>query len=192
MSSTGGTTTTRDDGRSRQDLDLFLLALIRERTATIYEFLRDARLSPGATKPALNRLVSGKLVVGSKTGGRESVRYVITPKGARFLSKQWKSLLSDRPKDVDSVVRVLGIATLMRGRFADIASFLDSVIRDRKSRQEPWNIKAKEERTSVQKCAAMKRRLEQTRWDAEQKQLERWRDAFEEKARRKPASPVTE
>jgi hypothetical protein len=50
------------DKRRRTDLDLFVLALIDSGISTPYELQKDAGLSPGATIPALQRLLEAGFV----------------------------------------------------------------------------------------------------------------------------------
>jgi hypothetical protein len=50
------------DERRRNDLDLFVLALIEDGVATPYALQKEASLSPGVTIPAIQRLLEAGLV----------------------------------------------------------------------------------------------------------------------------------
>jgi hypothetical protein len=58
------------EGRRRGDLELFVLTLIEDGVSTPYEPQQAARLSLGATIPALRRLLEGGLVLLGKAGTR--------------------------------------------------------------------------------------------------------------------------
>jgi hypothetical protein len=95
------------DKRRRSDLDLFVLALIDSGISTPYEFQKAGGLSPGATIPALQRLLEGGFVRQGKPGSRGRTNHGITPAGKRFLKSGWRSLLEDGPSgDLDADLRV--------------------------------------------------------------------------------------
>jgi DNA-binding PadR family transcriptional regulator len=114
-----------DDKRHRGDLDLFILALIDNGLSTPYDLQKSAGLSPGATVPALQRLIVQKWVIAGKPGIRGRTEHKITPEGRRYLKGTWKLLIDDGPSgDLDADVRVALLA-LWVGRDRRIAvSFL--------------------------------------------------------------------
>jgi DNA-binding PadR family transcriptional regulator len=68
------------DKRRRGDLDLFVLALIASGVVTPYELKTAAGLSPGATIPALARLLKAGFVLQDKPGPRGRADHKITAK----------------------------------------------------------------------------------------------------------------
>jgi DNA-binding PadR family transcriptional regulator len=95
------------DKRRRTDLDLFVLALIDSKISTPYEFQKSAGLSPGATIPALERLLEVGFVRQGKPGVRGRTDYRVTPAGKKFLRSGWRILIEDGPSgDLDADLRV--------------------------------------------------------------------------------------
>jgi len=104
------------DMRRRNDLDLFVLALIESGISTPYELKTTAGLSPGATIPALRRLREEGLVLQGKTGPRGRTGHKITTEGRRHLNIGWKSLIDDGPSgDLDADLRVALLAIWVGG-----------------------------------------------------------------------------
>ena len=85
------------DKRRRRDLDLFVLALIESGMSTPYELKSAADISPGASIPALRRLVSEGLVIQGKPGSRGRTDYKITAQGSRRLKDGWRELIDQGP-----------------------------------------------------------------------------------------------
>lgn len=99
------------DKRRRNDLDLFVLALISDGISTPYELKTAAGLSPGATIPALARLLEAGFVLQGKPGPRGRADYKITAAGRRYLKAGWKELIEDGPSgDLDADLRVALLA----------------------------------------------------------------------------------
>jgi DNA-binding PadR family transcriptional regulator len=95
------------DKRRRTDLDLFVLALIDSGISTPYELQKAAGLSPGATIPALQRLLETGFVRQGKPGSRGRTNHGITPAGGKFLKNGWRILIEDGPSgDLDADLRV--------------------------------------------------------------------------------------
>jgi DNA-binding PadR family transcriptional regulator len=95
------------DKRRRTDLDLFVLALIDSGISTPYEFQKSAGLSPGATIPALQRLLEAGFVRQGKPGSRGRTDHSITSAGRKFLKNGWRVLLEDGPSgDLDADLRI--------------------------------------------------------------------------------------
>ena len=104
------------DKRRRGDLDLFVLALIECGIATPYELKTAAGLSPGATIPALARLLKAGFVLQGKPGSRGRVDHEITAHGRRYLKSGWKELVEDGPSgDLDADLRVALLALWVGG-----------------------------------------------------------------------------
>jgi DNA-binding PadR family transcriptional regulator len=113
------------DKRRRSDLDQFVLALIAGGVSTPYDLQQQAGLSPGATLPALERLLQAGLVQAGKPGSRGKVAYTITRSGARSLSVGWRSLLEEGPSgDRDADLRVALLAVWIGGDRKAATEFL--------------------------------------------------------------------
>lgn len=99
------------DKRRRSDLDLFVLALIESAVSTPYGLRTAAGLSPGATIPALRRLLEAGLVVAKKPGSRGRTDHTLTPEGRRYLKSSWRGLIDDGPSGhLDADLRVALLA----------------------------------------------------------------------------------
>jgi DNA-binding PadR family transcriptional regulator len=80
------------DKRRRGDLNLFVLALIANGVTTPYELKTAAVLSPGATIPALARLLKDGFVIQSKPSPRGRADHRITTEGRHYIRGGWKEL----------------------------------------------------------------------------------------------------
>jgi len=113
------------DKRRRTDLDLFVLALIDSGVSTPYEFQKSAGLSPGATIPALQRLLEAGFVRQGKPGVRGRTDYRVTPAGKKFLKAGWRILIEDGPSgDLDADLRVALLALWVGGQRSLALDFL--------------------------------------------------------------------
>ncbi len=102
------------DKRRRNDLDLFVLALLDEGVATPYELKQAAGLSPGATIPVLRRLVERGMVSVGTPGPRGRTGHRITAEGRRFLKSGWRELIDDGPSsDLDADLRMALLALVV-------------------------------------------------------------------------------
>src|SRR5579863_8988063 len=81
------------DKRRRSDLDVFVLALVNGGVSTPYELKTAAGLSPGATIPALARLMKARFIRQGKSGPRGRIDHKITAEGRRHLKQGWKYLI---------------------------------------------------------------------------------------------------
>jgi hypothetical protein len=113
------------DKRRRSDLDLFVLALVAAGVSTPYRMQVDAGLSPGATIPALRRLVQGGWTLQSKPGARGRTEYRVTPVGRRHLKTGWQDLMNKGATgDFDADLRVALLSLAMGGGRSKAISFL--------------------------------------------------------------------
>lgn len=113
------------DKRRRTDLDLFVLALIDSGISTPYEFQKAAGISPGATIPALQRLLEAGFVRQGKSGVRRRTNHSITPAGRKFLKSGWRILIEDGPSgDLDADLRVALLAMWAGGKRQLATDFL--------------------------------------------------------------------
>jgi DNA-binding PadR family transcriptional regulator len=140
------------DKRRRSDLDLFVLALIDSGISTPYEFQKAAGLSPGATIPALQRLLEAGFVRQGKPGSRGRTNHTITPAGKRFLKSGWRSLIEDGPSgDLDADLRVALLIMWAGGKRQLAADFLQQSA-SKKLESIEW-LEAGEENRSVSSLA---------------------------------------
>jgi len=132
------------DKRRRSDLDLFVLALVADGVSTPYRMQIDAGLSPGATIPALRRLLTSGFVLQSKPGPRGRTEHRISASGRRHLKTGWQPLVDAGPGgDLDADLRVALMALVVGRQRAVAVKFLQgSVARKGGSpakQQEPAN-----------------------------------------------------
>jgi DNA-binding PadR family transcriptional regulator len=131
------------DKRRRSDLDLFVLALVADGVSTPYRMQIDAGLSPGATIPALRRLLTSGFVLQSKRGPRGRTEHRISASGWRHLNSGWQPLVDAGPGgDLDADLRVALMALVVGRQRAVAIKFLQlSAARKRGSsaKQEPAN-----------------------------------------------------
>jgi DNA-binding PadR family transcriptional regulator len=99
------------DKRRKSDLDLFVLALIRSGVSTPYALQREAGLSPGATIPAIKRMLDAGFVRQGKPGPRGRTDARITAAGKRQLRNTWRGLIdAGASGDLDADLRVAMLA----------------------------------------------------------------------------------
>src|SRR4051812_253399 len=95
-------------------LDLFLLGLINSGVNTPYLFRERARLSVGATLPALKRLEMERLITRGEKLQRNRQEFKLTAAGKRKfrtqLSRLSQEYRDDPPVDSESVLRVASLA----------------------------------------------------------------------------------
>ena len=94
-------------------LDLFLLALITEGLATPYGWQTKARISLGASLPAVRRLIADGLIAEQDAGPRGRREFTLTRAGRRELSNLGLLLqdaLEEPITDVDSILRLACLA----------------------------------------------------------------------------------
>jgi DNA-binding PadR family transcriptional regulator len=113
------------DNRSKLDLELFVLALVRREISTPYLLRETVGLSPGATIPVLDRLEQAGYLRRGKPGVRGRTEYTITGGGKRHLSSSWQPLLADSvPTDIDAVLRIASLAMLSGSDRETVAAYL--------------------------------------------------------------------
>lgn len=99
------------DKRRKSDLDLFVLALINGGVSTPYTLQKEAGLSPGATIPAIQRLLLAGLIRQGKAGPRGRTESRITAAGKKQLRGGWRILIDEGPTgDLDADLRVALLA----------------------------------------------------------------------------------
>jgi DNA-binding PadR family transcriptional regulator len=119
-------------------LDLFLLQLISTGINTPYLLRERARLSVGATIPALNRMEDQGLVNRQKKERRNKQQYSLTTKGKRHLSAQLTALLAEYveqpPTDVESLLRAVALACAQL-KPEQVNAMLDAAAKERGNRK---------------------------------------------------------
>lgn len=114
------------DKRRRIDLDLFVLALIESGLSTPYDLQKAASLSPGATIPALQRLLESGFVRQGKPGSRGRTDHRITPAGKKLLKTGWRDLIEDGPSgNMDADLRISLLALSVAGNRRLAKEFLE-------------------------------------------------------------------
>jgi DNA-binding PadR family transcriptional regulator len=115
----------KGDGRSRKDLELFVLGLISRGVSTPYDLKMSVGISPGASIPVLSRLKSSGWIRAGEEGSRSRQEYLITAKGTTLLQQSWKQLLVDPTEtDLETVFRVATLARLMGESKTSIVSYM--------------------------------------------------------------------
>ena len=146
------------DKRRRTDLDLFVLALIDSGISTPYDFQKAAGLSPGATIPALQRLLEAGFVRQGKSGARRRTDHSITPAGRKFLKNGWHTLIEDGPSgDLDADLRVALLVLWAGGKRQLATDFLQQSA-SKKLESIEW-LQAEEESSSISSIANWYARL---------------------------------
>jgi len=112
------------DRRSKLDLELFLLALLERDVITPYAMQQVGSISQGAALPCLRRLVDQGMASQGDKKARRRTDYCITAAGKKHLRSNWRRLLKqDPPSDIDSVIRILALSTMMGAARRPIAEF---------------------------------------------------------------------
>jgi DNA-binding PadR family transcriptional regulator len=112
------------DGRSRSDLELFVLGLVGRGISTPYT-LKSAGLSVGGSIPVLRRLQAQGFLRAGKEGPRRRLEYAITAKGRDYLDREWPVLWTAAPSgDFESILRTAALAQLMGEPKRAIISFV--------------------------------------------------------------------
>jgi DNA-binding PadR family transcriptional regulator len=78
------------DRRAREDLDLFLLALISQGIDTPYRMQSLARISQGTSLQAIRRLLEHELIRSSAEGSRRRKTWSLTRAGRNRLQRDYR------------------------------------------------------------------------------------------------------
>ena len=127
------------DQRTKEDLDLFLLALIREGIATAYQMQRAAGISQGASLQALKRLVERKLVRVCEEGPRRRTEFQLTRAGEKWLVSNTAALgEAELGGDLDSVLRKGLLMSFLRKDGKRATELLRKAAAQRREREEEF------------------------------------------------------
>jgi DNA-binding PadR family transcriptional regulator len=131
------------DKRAKLDLELFVLALLRQGINTPYRLQAEAGLSPGATLPVLTRLQQGGHVRRGRSGPRGRAEYEITAAGRSFLKNNWRSLMEGpASSEVETIFRVVALALFSGADQSAIANYLKNAADQRlKGQQHRYRTK---------------------------------------------------
>jgi len=114
------------DKRSRNDLDLFVLALIDSGVSAPDDLQKVASLSTSGTIPALKRLLHGGYVVQDERGPRYRTALTITSEGWYYLKNGWRDLVEYGPSgDIDTDLRVALVALWAGADRRLVATFMN-------------------------------------------------------------------
>jgi DNA-binding PadR family transcriptional regulator len=99
-------------------LDMFLLGLVYEGLITPYDWQAKARISLGASLPAVKRLLKDGLLEKAAEGPRGRHEFRLTPEGRdaisrRNLKRYIGDALNDPPGDLESAIRLACLATMI-------------------------------------------------------------------------------
>lgn len=113
------------DKRKRDDLELFLLAMIDKGVNSPYTLMEVAALSPGATIPALSRLENAGWVKKGEEQARRRSEYSVTRTGRRHLEERWRSVFSSDPTgEMETLLRIATLARLMGAPVKSVKAYL--------------------------------------------------------------------
>jgi DNA-binding PadR family transcriptional regulator len=120
------------DQRKREDLELFLLALISYGIDTPYRMQSIAGISQGASIQSLRRLLARKLV-STREGPRRRRQFSLTRAGRERLAQQHSPDKSRKhsPGDFESVLRIALLAAFLDGDVATASSLLKEAAAER-------------------------------------------------------------
>jgi DNA-binding PadR family transcriptional regulator len=152
-------------------LDSYILSLLERGLETPYELQRQGGLSLGASTPALRRLLKAKLVTrDEKASATNRPRHVykVTRSGGETARLAWKPFLGTEnlPPDLDSVLRIIDLATYYRADRGKIAAFVTRAANQRRLLAEQ-SASARSYDTEGIAHLTMRNRFDGDRWSAE-------------------------
>lgn len=123
----------KGDQRAKDDLDLFLLALIREGITTPYRMQKTAGISQGASLQSLKRLALRRLIGVSEEGPRRRTEFRLTTAGRRWLDAGCARLADSEPAgDLDSVLRKALLIAFLQKDGKKAAQFLRAAAKSKR------------------------------------------------------------
>ena len=116
------------DRRAREDLDLFLLALISEGIDTPYRMQSLAGISQGTSLQAIKRLLKNGQVRSSAEGSRRRKTWSLTRAGRNRLQRDYPPRASQGPlnSNFESVLRTALLMAFVHGDFKSASSILSA------------------------------------------------------------------
>ena len=169
---------TADKPRPRTLLDVFILSLVKQEVNTLYRLKRDAGISIGAARPALNRMQEKflietkpqssskkKLASSGPERARKKQEFSIIPVSSHAPVQWLENIGNNTPTDTESVARIVALAEA--NGMTDIGrEALKNAIADRRKRatQKPRSSSkstiATRYRSIMQACESARARAE--------------------------------
>ncbi len=116
------------DRRAREDLDLFLLALISQGIDTPYRIQSLAGISQGTSLQAIKRLLKNGQVRSSAEGSRRRKTWSLTPAGRNRLQRDSRLRASQGPinSNFEGLLRTALLMAFVHGDFRSASSILSA------------------------------------------------------------------
>jgi DNA-binding PadR family transcriptional regulator len=116
------------DRRTREDLDLFLLALIREGIDTPYGMQSLAGISQGTSLQAIKRLLAHGLIRSGAEGSRRRKTWSLTRAGRNRLQRDYRRRASQHPtnSNFEGLLRTALLMAFVHGDFRSASSILSA------------------------------------------------------------------
>ncbi len=116
------------DRRAREDLDLFLLALISQGIDTLYRMQSLAGISQGTSLQAIQRLFEHGLIRSSAEGSRRRKTWSLTRAGRSRLQRAYRPRASQDPinSNFEGLLRTALLTAFVHGDFHSASSILSA------------------------------------------------------------------
>jgi DNA-binding PadR family transcriptional regulator len=114
------------DRSAREDLDVFLLALISQGIDTPYRMQSLAGISQGTSLQAIKRLLEHRLIRSSAEGSRRRKTWSLTRAGRNRLQRDYRPRASQDPinSSFESLLRTALLMAFVHGDFRSASSIL--------------------------------------------------------------------
>jgi DNA-binding PadR family transcriptional regulator len=112
------------DRRAREDLDLFLLALISQGIDTPYRMQSLAGISQGTSLQAIKRLMEHGLIRSNKEGSRRRKTWSLTRAGRRRLQRRTRASQGPINSNFEALLRTALLMAFVHGDFKSASSIL--------------------------------------------------------------------
>ena len=132
------------DKRSREDLELFTLALVERGINSAYLLLL-AGISQGAALPVLGRLENSGYVRRGKPGPRGRTEFELTAAGRRYLQTGWQTLLEAPVSgDIETILRAASLAVLSGADRKIVSAYLKGAAKEKAADSKSRKAESKE------------------------------------------------
>jgi DNA-binding PadR family transcriptional regulator len=137
------------DKRSREDLELFTLALVDRGVNSAYRLL-SAGLSQGGVIPVLGRLENSGYVRRGTPGPRGRTEFTITAAGRRHLQAGWHPLIeAPVSSDIEATLRGAALAVLSGADKKTVTAFLKRAASVKVEDSKRRKVEAKEAKAAL-------------------------------------------
>jgi DNA-binding PadR family transcriptional regulator len=149
------------DRRAREDLDLFLLALISEGIDTPYRMQSLAGISQGTSLQAIKRLLEHGLIRSSAEGSRRRKTWSLTRAGRNRLQRDSRPRASQGPinSNFEGLLRTALLMAFVHGNFRSASSILSAAA----TRPQKLNGDKTQKRGEVPEIASVYTRMRRLR-----------------------------